>query len=319
MQNRGCLGTAACWLAAWALLSWSPDAWAQSVEFRGAVEQGHRDRLRDVSRSSSELELLLAEADFVPPNVGEFGRFGHEEEAISLLVAQYAVASGHGPLAMRASTQGMEQASSDAAKAEWQLLLTQGEYLAGRYEEAASRADWLSRQASEPSKGWGLFAQAQCELAAGDTAEALRLFKLSARSKSHAAAAPAHLELGRLYEARSDAEAAMRYLTLYRESYPRGLVPELASTTAGSARADRAAGVEYSIQVGVFGDRANAERLRERYQAAGYKTELVPRTLSGQKYTAVWVGRYRSQSEAQDARRILEDKFSESFRVVVRE
>lgn len=111
----------------------------------------------------------------------------------------------------------------------------------------------------------------------------------------------------------------MRYLTLYRESFPHGLLPELASTTSASAQADRAAGLEYSIQVGVFGDRTNAVRQMERFRDAGYAAELKAKSVAGQKYTAVWVGRYRAQNEAQEARRELEERFSDSFRVVVRE
>jgi hypothetical protein len=139
------------------------------------------------------------------------------------------------------------------------------------------------------------------------------------RQKGHEVVAPAYLELGRLHEAQGESERAMHYLTLYRESYPRGLVPQFEFSPGASSRADQAAGVEYTIQVGVFGDRDNAVRQMDRFKQAGQKAELVPRTISGQKYTAVWVGRYRTQNEAQEARRLLEARFSETYRVVVRE
>lgn len=289
---------------------------AQSAPFRQAVESGHRDRLTQVCPNCTPFERQLAQ----PQSVWTGTKYsGAAAEPAAVLAAQYALAKGDGPAALKAASACVEQMNSEAAGSEAQWLLAQSELLAGQPREAMERADWLSRNAAEPYKSRGLFAQAQCALALRDTAEALRLFKICTRNSKHEVAPAAYLEMGALHEARGESERAMHYLTLYRESYPRGLMPQFDFSTGGSSRADAMAGVQYTIQVGVFGDRSNAVRLSDQLKRAGHKSELVPRTISGQKYTAVWVGRYSSQSEAQEARKRLEDQFSDTYRVVVRE
>ncbi len=293
-------------------------AGAESVEFRKAVESGHRDRLEQVAPGCSQLERELAQPDKAW-SAGGTQFSGGDRELACLLAAQYAQATGDDRSALRAATACVESMDSEASGQKAQWLLAQAELLSGQPEAALARADWLSRHAKEPWKGKGLFVQSQCAVAMHDTSEALRLFKMCTRLKGHDVAGPAYLELGRLHEAKGEPERAMHYLTLYRESYPRGLVPQFEFAPGASSRADAAAGVEYTIQVGVFGDRTNAVRLAEQFKETGRKAELVPRTIAGQKYTAVWVGRYKSQNEAQEARRRLESLFSESYSVVVRE
>lgn len=291
---------------------------AESSAFRAAVEAGHRDRLEQVAPGCPPLEQALARAQGTWAAGGtQFS--GAEREKACLLAAQYAQAAGNERAAMQAASACVESMDSEASGQKAQWLLAQAEWVAGQPGEASRRADWLSRHAVEPWKGKGLFVQAQAAAALHDTAEAIRLFKMCTRLKGHDVVGPAYLELGRLHEASGEPERAMHYLTLYRESFPRGLVPQFEFAPGASSRADAAAGVEYTIQVGVFGDRANAVRLAEQFKESGRKAELVQRTISGQKYTAVWVGRYRSQNEAQDARRRLESLFDESYRVVVRE
>jgi hypothetical protein len=242
---------------------------------------------------------------------------GRNPEQACQLAASFALAEGDVQKALRAATACLDSSAGGPAQFRAQLVLAQAELQAGHTVQAEARADWLSRHASEPWKGWGLFTQSHCALAAGDTAEAVRLFKLCTRLGSHEAAAPAFLELGRLHEARSLPEQAMRYLTLYRETFPRGLLPEFQSAPRASARADQAAGLAYAVQVGVFGDHANAEKQLQRVREAGFKAELKTKTVAGQKYTAVWAGRYRSQNEAQAAKRELEARFAETYRIVV--
>jgi tetratricopeptide (TPR) repeat protein len=293
-------------------------AGAQSSAFRQAVEAGHRDRLDQVAPGCPPLERQLAKDDAVWSSGGtQFSPA--EREAACLLAAQYAQAGGDARAALRAATECVDAGDAQASDQKAQWLLAQAELAAGEPEAAMTRADWLSRHAKEPWKGKGLFVQAQCAATSGDTAEAIRLLKMCTRLKGHDVVGPAYLELGRLHEAQGESERAMHYLTLYRETFPRGLVPQFEFAPGASSRADAAAGVEYTIQVGVFGDRTNAVKLADKFKETGRKAELVPRTISGQKYTAVWVGRYKSQNEAQEARRRLETLFDESYRVVVRE
>lgn len=295
----------------------SVDATFDRAEFRRAVDAGHRDRLAQVCPACTPLELQLARPNAAFTTVDPARAEGAAEQDC-LLSVHYALARGDGSQALRAATTCL--AGTEAAgghEAQW--LLAQSEFVSGRLREALERGDWLSRHAKEPWKGRGLFVQAQCALALDDTAEAIRLFKMCTRLSGHEVAAPAYLELGALHEARGESDRALHHLSLYRESFPRGILPQFDVSSGGSSRADVAAGVEYTVQVGVFGDRGNAVRLSEELKAAGFKADLVPKTIAGQRYTAVWVGRYRSQNEAQEARRRLELRYSETYRVVVRE
>jgi hypothetical protein len=177
--------------------------------------------------------------------------------------------------------------------------------------------DWLSRNGVSPWRGWGLYGQGQAALAGADTAEALRLLRKSASLTSHPARAPSLLLLGHLFDSRGEAQQAVRYLTLYREAFPQGMIPVLDHAIAGSAQADALAEVLYTVQVGVFGDRSNALRQKERFEALKLPVRLKTKSVAGRNYTAVWVGRYRSQQAAVEARREFEAKFGDTYRVVV--
>ena len=69
----------------------------------------------------------------------------------------------------------------------------------------------------------------------------------------------------------------------------------------------------------MFGERANAERQRERFKALGHEVTFHPKTVGGRRYTAVWVGRFTAREEATRVRRQLETRFGDTYRVVVRE
>jgi hypothetical protein len=288
-----------------------------SHEFREAVERGQRSRLHEQAFNATPLETFLAgTADNGHSIVTQ--QFGDDSAAALRLFAYRALAASDVPTLIRAATR-WSGCSTGAAAFEAQLLLAQAELLAGHPDESAQRADWISRQATEPWKGYGLYAQGQAALAAQDTAEAIRLFKMCTRRSGQEVSGQAYLQLGRLCEARGESSQAVSYLTVYREAFPNGLLPAVETAPAASARADRLAGVEYSVQVGVFGDRANAEKQRHRFSSTKWPVELVPKTVAGQKYTAVWVGRFKTQNDAQEARKSLEEQFSETYRVVARE
>ena len=124
------------------------------------------------------------------------------------------------------------------------------------------------------------------------------------------------LWLGRLYQARGESSESFRFLTLYREAYPHGMLP-LVEEAPRSDLADAEAAFLYAVQVGVFGERANAEAQAAKFRALKYSVTLKPKKIGAQSYTAVWVGRYASRDKAQSVRVALERKFDETYRVVV--
>ena len=241
------------------------------------------------------------------------------EETSLLRQTQRALAAGDAASAIRYASRCVAAYPQGAHHSHVQYLLAQSELLAGQPQAAEKRMDWLSRNGEPPWRGWGLYGQAQAALARADTAEALRLLRKSAAMSSHPARAPALLMLGQLYDSRGESQQAVRYLTLYREAFPQGMIPMLDHAIAGSAQADALAEVMYTVQVGVFGDRANALRQKDRFEALNQPVRLKTKTVAGQTYTAVWVGRYGTQQAAVAARREFEAKFGDTYRVVVYE
>lgn len=233
------------------------------------------------------------------------------------LLAQYALASGSSADALNHASRFSGMAESEVERSFAQYALARSEMLSGMLKESYTRMDWLSRHGHGDWRGWGLYGQGQCALAEGDTTEALRVLKSVTALHDHAAVAPAMLMLGQLYEAQGNTPRAIRYLTIYREKYKHGIIPLLDHVSDVSSQAEILAGVTYTVQVGVFGERSNAIKQKDLFESMGHRVRLKRKTVAGQRYTAVWVGQYRSQSSALKARRTLETKMGETFRVVI--
>lgn len=277
-----------------------------------------RDAGDDPSNGLLRYRLARISARGSDAYLREAGRLAQGDAPEYRLVAQaeFALAQGEPLRALSFASQYAEAYPDGALRDKAQLRLAQCELAAGRVAEAEARFDWISRNGKEPWRGFGLFGQAQAALQRGDTAEAIRLFRQTSRLSRHEVSAPALLWLGRLYQVRGEPAQSFRFLSLYREAYPHGMLP-LLEETPNSDRAEAEAAFVYTIQVGVFGERANADAQAARFRELKYAVTLKPRQIGDQRYTAVWVGRYASQKEAQDVRLQLERRFDETYRVVV--
>jgi tetratricopeptide (TPR) repeat protein len=242
-----------------------------------------------------------------------------DRDTLHLALARHALAAGDAQAALRYAGRLADSATAPEVHSQAQYLLAQAELTAGRTAQAERRMDWLSRHGDTPWREWGLYGRGHMALRRHDTVEALRLFRATTAQSDHEAIAPAFLLLGQIHDDRGEATQAIRYLTMYREAYPQGLTPVLEHGLGASSQADRAAGLVYTIQVGVFGERANALRQRDRFAALGYEVQLRPKTVAGRSYTAVWVGRFAAREAAARVRRDLEAQFQATYRVVVRE
>ena len=290
-------------------------------ELGALVESGHRTAAAQADAGYNDLtrgRLSAHSARTLLERAAVTGLPAYRIQA-HLELARYALAAGDAAALVRHCTYIMESETDAANQSEAQYLMAHAERLSHQADAAGRRYDWISLNGSGAWRGWALYGQGQAALAAADTTEAIRLFKNTITLPDHAASAPALLQLGQLYDRTGRSHNAVRYLTMYREAYPNGILPVIEYTPGGSTRAEIAAGVTYAIQVGVFGERTNALRQKERFEAAGYTVRLVPRTVGGRQYTGVRVGRYRSQKEAQSIRRELEQKFQDTYRVVVSE
>lgn len=301
-----------------------------SPDIRAEVEAGRRRALvqklqeevslhPDRSMSFYRLGLLSVRqsGDFLRDAGGLPDAEANEQRLIAM--ARYYIAAGEPTQAMVQASRHVESFPNGKHADEAQYILGLAEVAAGKFKDAESRFDWLSRHGKQPWSGWALYGQGEAALRRGDTSEALRLFKQTTRMNGHPANAPALMMLGNLYDARGKASDAFRYLAMYREAYPDGILPLVEHAVATTDRAEAAAGLVYTIQVGVFGDKANARRQLERFTDLGYTAILKPKLMAGKQYNAVWVGRYKTREAAQSAREKLESKFDDTYRVVVYE
>lgn len=130
--------------------------------------------------------------------------------------------------------------------------------------------------------------------------------------------ASAAIETGRV-------DDAIHYYNLLKESYPGSIgLEELADRFESfeqrsvDQKAETLTGTVYSLQTGVFSQKANAEALAERMKKYKAPVEIDAKTISGRKYYVVYVGRFRSTDKAMEFRDRLEDEEKESYQVVVR-
>jgi len=326
MRTPGaCAGAVACALLWFGVAAAAPDL---PAGLKSDIEAGHRARAvtqlqQDITQHPERAELTYRLGLIAPLNSGNYLRNtggldsdrANEERLLAL--ARYHLAAGEPLQAMIHASRDLELFPRGERSDEAHYLLAQAEIAAGKTKDAEARFDWLSRNGSPAWRGWGLYGQGQAALARGDTTEALRLFRATAGLNHHPSVAPALLKLGELYDRRGKISDAFRYLSMYREAYPNGILPLVEHASARSSQADVAAGLTYTVQVGVFGDRANAERQRKRFKALDYSVSLHEKTVAGNRYTAVWVGKFRTQEAAQRAREKLEAKFGETYRVVI--
>jgi len=95
------------------------------------------------------------------------------------------------------------------------------------------------------------------------------------------------------------------------------LADAILSTGAGTS-AEQAVDLTYTVEMGIFGDRDEANELVARLKANQWTPFLSSRIVGDRKYWVVRVGIFRSQQSAQESREKLEQLFPGSYRVVVR-
>ncbi len=131
--------------------------------------------------------------------------------------------------------------------------------------------------------------------------------------------------LARVSLARENTERALLNYNILREKYQyavgqEGLLQELKDMSerrSGEESTETYEGVTYTIQVGVFADRDNAKRMKERAEAYGYKTRISKRSVSGNTYNFVLAGKFTTLKEARLAKEKLEMGENEVFKVVI--
>jgi tetratricopeptide (TPR) repeat protein len=76
--------------------------------------------------------------------------------------------------------------------------------------------------------------------------------------------------------------------------------------------------ITYTIEMGVFGDKSEADKLVGKLKATKWSASLEDTVVGDRKYWVVTVGIFRSRQSAQETREKLEGLYPGSYRVVIR-
>jgi tetratricopeptide (TPR) repeat protein len=133
------------------------------------------------------------------------------------------------------------------------------------------------------------------------------------------------LGLIRAYERLGETDRVILYRGILAEKYP-SVELDLTGAVTSTARqgppadneAERLADIAYTVQLGAFSDKKNAEQLRNKYQKSGYTVHFFSRTVAGKKYWVVQVGSMASLEKARQLQETLEREDKATYRVVVR-
>ena len=74
----------------------------------------------------------------------------------------------------------------------------------------------------------------------------------------------------------------------------------------------------YIIQVGAFGNKSNAERMKLQISQVGYNVEISDVEINGRELHAVRIVRYETKGAAEKVGRIVKKKLGIDYRVLYR-
>jgi len=119
---------------------------------------------------------------------------------------------------------------------------------------------------------------------------------------------------------------AVFYYNILREAYPAAVgldaliekIGGIESNSYRSSKAEQLTGTYYSVKVGVFSSRDNARQMAENFKKYNKKIDIETKTISGNKYQVVYIGKFDNYEEANQFKLQLEATHAEVFQVVAR-
>jgi pentatricopeptide repeat protein len=190
-----------------------------------------------------------------------------------------------------------------------------------RFNEVLTRfpgSDWAP---------WAQLSQGDCFLEIRDFDRAAsaynRILEYHRDSEAFAFALSGLIEC---YGKSGDSEKALLYYNLLKERFPQWMesttLPpreeKRSEESEEQGKAERLAGVRYTIQLGVFGVAENALRLKAQFEKQGHPVLIKTKVIGGKKYSVVQLGSFVSYQEASDLKKTLEAQTGDSYRVVIR-
>jgi len=175
---------------------------------------------------------------------------------------------------------------------------------------------------------YGQFAvltQAGKEAKAGKYKTAVKLCRQIHNSADENLTPAGFILLAEMALAQGNSEEALLNYNIVREQYPHAIgqdellndLKNVSDRRSSEESTEKFEDVKYAVQVGVFADKDNAERMADQIGGYGFKTRITRRSISGNTYHVVLAGRFATLQEAQTAKQKLEMRENEVFKVVV--
>jgi TolA-binding protein len=182
---------------------------------------------------------------------------------------------------------------------------------------------------SHPQSKWSAWAQlgiGDCFFSWGRFAEAVEEYKKVTEKYPSSEALPyAFLGLIKNWYQLGEKEKANFYYNLYKEKFSSGIQGEkdFSQMTSFTQRIkdetiEKLSEVEYTVQVGVFSNKKNADQMSQKFKNKGYKTFQAKKEVNKKSYITVQVGTFDSYEKAQNLKEKLEKEFGENYYVVIK-
>jgi tetratricopeptide (TPR) repeat protein len=199
--------------------------------------------------------------------------------------------------------------------------------LQSQYESALRQLDHYSLSYSDGDAGqWGQLDKARVLLNHGKKIGAVKILKKLIRQKSGVGVPSGMylLTLGAIAEGRTD--DAVFYYSLLKESFPSAIgvdalldrMSYVSPGGAGDKTANELTGTYYSVRLGVFSVKENADNMVVAFQRYGKKVEALNKIISDKKYYVVYIGRFPDYESASRFKETLQAENNQVYQVVAR-
>lgn len=199
--------------------------------------------------------------------------------------------------------------------------------MSGDYESALKQADRFQvKYGTSETAQWGMVDKARILAANNKSIGAVKLLRELSRAKTGVGVPQALYLLAMDAIEKNRIEDAVFYYNLLREGYPSAigldaLIDRLSSMANGydtGNTAEKLTGTYYTVKVGVFSSRDNAERQADIFKQYKKSVDIREKTISGKNYHVVYVGKFQSYQNAYQFKSTLEATHGEAYQVVAR-
>jgi hypothetical protein len=312
-----------------------------NADILSLIESGKLDDARDsisaLSSTFAERHTMMFYQALLEPNADSSAKLFQaamsgslseaNQEVIAMRLAFYKMTKGDIDGAREQITTYMENWPHGRFAAPLMRLSVMSYQEAGELDSAAAQVDgYLKLFARTESYQWGVIDRGRLGDSALSSQSPSKLLKKLLQEQSGGAIPIALAMLAERAANAGQTDEAVRYFSLLKEGYPHAvglstvaeLVGDLPDQPARDTQAEKLTGTYYAVRVGIFAQKENADRQAERCRGDKRPVTIDTKDVSGKLYYIVYVGRFSSFAEAEQAKEQLESEFGETYQVSAR-